>query len=238
MKKRFVVLFFSLFFSILIISLINSQTPPESINPVPKTGILEINPNTGLPKSFENFRNSAQNLSDEEKREEYLKQEWTKILAEQAIIGPILYYTNNFFTLFNPLWIIIFGVQFSWSWFFIFSFIMCVGFIIFFYFPVKEFTQLNPIFGLIGAIIIACIMGTTKVIPKTANLLSFAVTNFWKATLALIIFILLIWLYEKTIKTFGKKLKEESEKEELERAQTIIKKTGKLYEKEFDERSR
>lgn len=232
MKKIGIILLFSLLFSILVINVVTSQNPPTT----PNVSGFEINPNTGLPKSFENFQKSAKNLSQEEEREKYLNQEWTKILAEQAIIGPILYYTNNFFTLFNPLWIIIFGVQFSWSWFFIFSFLIWIFFIALFYFPVKDFTNFNPLFGLIGAIIIACIMGTTKVIPKVANLFTFAVTTWWKATAAFFLFILLIWGYSKTMKTFGRSLKKESEKEELERAQTIIKKTGKLYEKEFDNR--
>ena len=134
----------TILFSVLFMSLVISQTLPST----PDISVFEINPNTGLPRSFENFKNTAQNLSEEESREEYLKQEWTKILAKQAIIGPILYYTNNFFSLFNPLWTIIFGVQFSWSWFFIFSFLIWIGFIILFYAPVKEFTQLNPFMGL------------------------------------------------------------------------------------------
>ena len=108
MKKS---LLFFIVAAILLVSIAGiiavASSAQSNIPLIPSSSLTEINPETGLPKSFETFKQISSNLSDEEKRKEYLNQDWTKLLAENKYISPVLFYTEKFFSFFNPLWRII-----------------------------------------------------------------------------------------------------------------------------------
>jgi len=223
-----------LLLSIFTISLITAQDSlPAGITP-PLPGLSGgIDEDTGLPSEFVKFKEIGDQLSEEEQRKEYLKQEWTKILAKKKVIGPTLFYTNKFFSFFNPLWKYTFGLEFSWSWAFFFSIIIWITLIILIYSPVKSFSEINPIITLITTIIIASIAGSTGLIEKVIDLLSTAIKNIWLVGLSIIVTGIIMFFYYKYIGDLGKNLKKQSRKERIKRAEEQIIQKGEILEKEY-----
>ncbi|MBT4135525.1 hypothetical protein HOD75_03415 [archaeon] len=242
MKKRLSQKLILIFFLFILISflfiptinllpLINAQTPG-----VPD--ITSINPETGQLETFEKFQDAAEQISKEEKRKEYLKQEWTNLLAENKFLGPILFYTDKGFSFFNPVWKIIFGIEFSYSWFFIFSFIIWITLIILLYYPAKALTNFNLILSFIASVIMASLVGVSGIIRKFADLLTTMVTNLWLVGISIIITVLVLMAYQLIMKSLGKKLKKQTEEEKTKRARKTIQTEGDVAGKELDERGK
>ena len=188
--------------------IIAQDSIPSTVN---TEGLGEINPETGLPKTFDKFKETGDKLSEEERREKYLKQEWTKLQAKNKVLVPVFFYTDKVISFFNPLWRTIFGVEFSWSWFFIFSFIFWVFIIILVYFPLRLF-NINQIISITISTLISSILGFLKVISAIVNLLTNIVPNVWIALLTLIILATLLILYKKLFKSLKKKQEKTEEK--------------------------
>src|SRR3989339_594966 len=109
MKKILVYLFIFLLTSNFI-SVVSAEQP----NLMPSIpGLGEINENTGLPSSFEKFKSLSDNLSETEKSKTYLYQEWTKLFAKNDKFAAVFFYTDMFFSTFDPIWENIFGIKFS-----------------------------------------------------------------------------------------------------------------------------
>ncbi len=193
-----------------------------------------IDEDTGLPKEFSKFSEISQNLSEEEQRKDYLKQEWTKILADKKVIGPFLFYTNKFFTFFNPFWKVVFGIEFEWSWTFVFSLLIWILLIFLIYSPAKGMTNFNPLLSLLFSFIVATLASLSGLIKKAVEMLEIAIRSFWIAVVATAIIVIIIILYNKFMKQWGKKLKEEDEKIKTEQAQKTIQSAGRIAEKELD----
>lgn len=209
MKKTGILL---LILSLLILNIFSTLlVHAQETLPLPGTA-GGINEETGLPKSFDKFKEASDKLSKEEERKEYLKQEWTKLLADKKAVGPALFYTNKFFSFFNPLWRIIFKMEFEWSWLFIFTFLFWIFIIILVYSPVKELTELNPILSFLGAILVSSLAAYFQFIQMIAGLLIGILKNIWFVTLAILIIVLIAYIYKKSLKDIGKKLKEKQEK--------------------------
>jgi len=222
LSQKLILIFLALIFTINLFPLTNAQPSIPDIT--------SINQETGQLKTFEEFKDTAETLSKEEKRKEYLKQEWTNLLAENKFIAPILFYTDKGLSLLNPFWNIIFGIEFSWSFAFFLSLIIWIAIAILVHTPIKEFLNLNIILTSIFALTIASIMGYTKVISKAVDFISSLIINFWLLVFSIIIAILLIWMYVAILKIYGKKLKEESEKEKTHRARKTIQASGEVAE--------
>lgn len=240
MKKRVLFVFIISLITLLIINLFSiSLILAEDTVPVPQVPIvskfLKPDEETGLPESYEKFRTAADQLSEEESRKVYLKQEWTKIMANNTFIGGFLYYTDGFFSFFNPLWKYTFGMEFSWSWGFFLSIFIWMVLIIILYAPSKVFINLNPIFTLIFAIALASLAGAGGVISNAVSILSTMITNIWLLGLSVIITILLMVLYTYIIGNFGENLKEQAENEQIERSKETIKAHGKVSENALEE---
>lgn len=239
-KKR-ASLILSVMLPVIILLLINlssinltkaQQTPPMPDIPIVKN-IANTSTESGLPESFEKFQQAAEQLSEEESRKAYLKQEWTKLFAKNKFFAPLFYYTDKFFSFFNPIWKLIFGMEFSWSWEFFLSIFIWISLIIIFYFPLKAFFK-SSLFGLIGGIITASLVGLTKVITKTVEILETAVTDLLKLTIVVVLLIIVLVLYSNVMKSFEK----ESEEEKLKRAKQNIKAHGEVSGKALDELSK
>jgi hypothetical protein len=221
------------FFAILLIINFISHAFAEDI-PINVPIVGNINTESGLPDSFEKFRAMSENLSEEESRKQYLYQEWTK-LAKNDRVAAIFFYTDMFFSAFDPIWENIFGIKFSWSWEFIFCLVIWIILIVIIYMPVKELFNANQILTIIISIIISSLVGKSGVIKQSADTLTFAVKNIWIAVICLIIAIIITAIYSIVLKKFGHDLKKQSEEEELERAKKAIKMHGKLSEKALKE---
>jgi hypothetical protein len=233
--KKSNILKFSFLFVVLLLKLllIHPTVIADEASTAPNLGPLagiEMDPSTGLPEGFGKFQEIADNLSTEEKKEQYIKQEWAKLFANNKYLGPPLYYTTNFFSYFNPLWKLIFGIEFSWSWLFIFCITLWIMLASIIYFPLKEIMNTNQILSIIASIAIASLVGISGVIPRAAGTLTFAVKNIWIAIVSLAIAFFIVMLYSQLMKNF----KKESEEEEFQRARETIKTEGKIAEKSLE----
>jgi len=201
--KKSLLLFVLVIF--LLIPFIKSEVPS-----IPSSPITEINPDTGLPRTFESFKKISSNLSDEEKRKEYLKQEWTKILAENKFFSPVLFYTEKFFSFFNPLWRIIFGTEFSWSWLFILSLIFWIFLIIIVY--KSSSIILSPLTSIIISISLSSLFGLLGVFQQIINLLTPLISNIWFVLIFIVVLIVILVLYVQASKKFKENKEKNQEK--------------------------
>jgi len=208
------------------VNIIKAELPSTN---VPFLG--DVNSETGLPTTFEKYQNAADNLSNEETRVKYLKQEWTRIFAKNKFIAPILYYTNDFFSMLNPVWLAVFQIPFSWSWQFIFALIIWIMLIIILYAPSNALTNFGFFLTLIFSITLASLIGSTGTIKKAVDVLTIAITNIWLAILCLVISIVLVTLYKHFLGDFGKNLKKETKELEVKKAQETIIAHGNVSEK-------
>jgi len=218
------------------LSLAKAEVPATN---VPFVG--NVNPDTGLPTTFEKYQDAAANLSDEETRVSYLKQEWTKLFAKNKFIAPILFYTDNFFSMLNPVWLVVFKIPFSWSWAFIFSLIIWIMLIIILYAPSNAITNLGFFLTLVFSIVLASLIGSTGTIKKAVDTLTIAITNIWLAILCMAIAIIIVSLYRYFLGEFGKNFKKETKEQEIKKAEETILAHGKISEnalkKEYGEGS-
>ena len=209
---------------------ISAQSDAPGVSEIPGAKVSgslgEIDPNTGLPKKFSEFREKADEFKSKEQNKSYLKKEWTKILADNKFFGPFLFYTDKFFSFFNPFWKITFGIDFSWSLIFLFHIFLWITMVVIIYFPAKAMFD-NKLFALITGFIVASVSGTFGIITFFANILNVVLVKLLAFTLFVIIIIVILILYAKLFKGF----EEESEEEELERAKKTIITTGKAVEK-------
>ena len=215
--KKSLLLFVLVIF--LLIPFIKSEVPS-----IPSSPITEINPDTGLPRTFESFKKISSNLSDEEKRKEYLKQEWTKILAENKFFSPVLFYTDQFFSFFNPLWKIIFGMEFSWSWMFILSLVLWIFLIIIAYNSTTII--LSPLTSIIISISISSLFGVAGVFQKIINQLTSLISNVWFVLIFIAILVFILFFYAR----LSKQIKEKHEKSEEELNRQKLKANVKIAE--------
>jgi hypothetical protein len=178
------------------------------------SSVGEMNPRTGLPKKFEDLKANSKEFYNREQNQSFLWKEWTKILSDKPVIGPIMFYTNSIFSFFNPVWNYSFGLNFSWSVAFFLSFVIWVMLVILIYYPVSEFSE-NKVIGVIVSIIVACLAGTGGAIEQTVVFLTPLLTNFISFLIAMVVVYFLMKLYSDFMEARGN----ESRKKEVERAE-------------------
>lgn len=231
----------SVLFIILLISIIkiNAQNTPPMPN-IPIVGGLVQN-ESSLPDTFEKFQATADALSEEESRKAYLKQEWTKILAENKAMAPILYYTDKFFSYLDPLWNFVFQQSFSWSWIFILSFSLFLTFLYIFYVTAAPFTQAVQSDKLINSVIsfcLTCLIGISGGISAIIAALVIPIKNIWMIVILIFIIICIVIIYRGLMKSIKKGMKEKIKKgreEETGLRQKQITQFGKGLEKGLKE---
>lgn len=205
-----------IFLFILNIFIINlkAQDPPMPSIPVP--GVGNVN-EEGLATSFEKFQQASEQLSEEESRKEFLKQKWSIILADNKVVGPALFYTERFFSALNPVWNLIFQIEFSWSWGFILSLFIFISFIVIIYSSIKAFTGINAFLVLLISFIITTLIGIAKGINEGVKILSSFLINIWIFLAIFLILALIVYLYKVLMDKIGKNLKEKGKerKEEM-----------------------
>jgi hypothetical protein len=67
-------------------------------------------------------------LTDEEERSGYLKQEWTKIVEDSWISGP-LKFADFLLTKLDPVWMFLIGMNFTFSWIFFVTLLILIFFL-------------------------------------------------------------------------------------------------------------
>lgn len=223
MKNKILLL---LFFLVIVLNFV-SVFAQEGLENVPGGDLIKKAVNEdGEVKGITDIKEAIDNTQNDD-GESYLRKEWTKILADNKFFGPILFYTDKFFSFFNPLWKYSFGIEFSWSLIFFFHVFIWAVIIFVIYFPAKEIFH-NSIFALITGIIFASITGSFGIITIFVDLLETAVVKLWWLTFIVVpIIILILILY----RNFFESSDEKSEEEELERNKGNIKSYGESIEK-------
>jgi hypothetical protein len=225
-KKRYLILL--LILSIFIIN-ISNITPQE----LPVVG--NINPDTNQPVSFEKFQQAGESLSKAQENQSYILQDWTVWAYDNSVLGPILFYTEIFFSALNPLWQLMFDIEFSWSWEFILSLILWIILIIVIYSPTKAFTNFNPFLTIIFSMIVATIAGSQGIIKTAVEIFTPFIKNIWILGILIIFAVIFAWLYWLIFERASKKMKKESEEEEIKKAKESIKAHGKVSSEALNE---
>ena len=166
----------------------------------------------GQPKGITDVKDKVYEFR--EQNGSYLWRSWGKILNENPIMGPMLYYAEQFFAFFNPLWKYSFGTEFSWSIAFFLHMFLWIVIIIALYYPAKELFD-NSIAALITGFVVASITGGLGVLTRFVNVIDVAFGELGWITFIAAALIIILLILEKY---FFKSLDKEAEKEELERA--------------------
>ncbi|MEK6928727.1 MAG: hypothetical protein AABW65_02095 [Nanoarchaeota archaeon] len=158
----------------------------------------------------------------EEIKNKYLKQEWGKILQKNKYLSPIIGFLDSIFTLLDPLFKIILGINYSLSWAFTFAIITWIILFAFIYPPTTAFFN-NKLLSLASSFVIVSLIGITGVIKKTVDILVLIIKKpsiLWISLIISLIILCLFSLLGKTMKSYIKKYKEiaakEKEKEDRE----------------------
>lgn len=214
MEKKVLGLFF-IFISILVISLIASQNPSEIINPDDPLG-LGINPDN-LPDNPEDLKNISN---------DYLKQEWTKILQTKQW-GIFILGIGSVFEALNPVWKILIGIEYGLSWLFFLTLLFWIAIVRIIYDPLKNILQFEWWSSLGIALIIPAFAARFDIFENFVGFFIPLFTNKWIIIISVIIGGLVVYLYHMFLEKFGAALKEKykKEKEELreQKAQTVEK---------------
>jgi len=215
----------SLLFLVFLFGIVIIYAQQDAFDSVPGGSLIKKAVNEeGEVKGITEIKNAVDNIENKDGNN-YLRKEWTKIFANNKIIGSFFLYTEKFISFFNPIWRYSFGMEFTWSLIFFLHVFLWVIIVFLIYFPAKDIFQ-NSIFGLITGIIFASITGSFGIITKFTNLIETMFGKLLYLTLFIIVLIFLLILY----RSFFKLSHKESEEEELERAKENIKAYGKLSE--------
>ncbi len=190
---------------------------------------------SGLPPELgrvEKLRNATEQLTEEETREAYLKQEWVKIL-EKSKAGRVLLFISDIFKILSPVFKLFTGVEYSLSWLFFLSLGAWIAIVIIIYKPVKKLFQANKWVSFGIAVIVATLGAQFGVIQMIISFFLPLLKNKWIITLSIIIGALLVYFYSSLIDTFGKALKEQTKKEDEERREQKSKTAEKLHDIEI-----
>lgn len=220
-----------LFFFICINFIISQDSLSENIPQIPGSDYLgEFDPETGTPKKLNDFQGKVEDIKSREQNKSFLFQEWTKVLVNNKFFGPFLFYTDKFFSLFNPLWRYSFGMEFAWSFAFFLHIFIWVVLVLIIYFPAREIFK-NTLIGFFIGVVVASITGSFEIITRVVEIFDVMFNKLWAVTVVFIVIILLIVLYAKIFEKFRK----ESGEEELKRAQENVKAHGQASERALGE---
>lgn len=215
MKKRFFLVGVLLIFTFLLILGVSSVAVADSLGQVGST--------------IDKVSDVKDTLSDEDARSEYLKQEWNKILENNAF-GRFVLGISGVFVALSPLFKLFIGVEYSLSWMFFLSLAFWIAaFFIIFYAAKLVFNDKFLICFLI-AIIIPAIAAQTKIFPNIVSLFIPLFTNSKVIILSilLIVFILLVYIY------FMRRLAKSLEQRDKKEREKIREGKAKLVEKIHD----
>ena len=183
----------------------------------------------GYPESYEKYIEFSNTLVEREQNYSYWQKSMTGIFAKSPLLGPFFYYTQKFFSFFDPLWEYTFGMAFDWNIAFFAHVGLYITLIILLYYPVETLFE-NKLGAVFVSIVIASIVGGTGVITYFVGILEVMFVNLFYLTLGIVLIVLFLILY---IKLFRKGEKE-AEEEELRRARESIKTQGKVSQRALE----
>ncbi len=174
----------------------------------------------------EKITDTTGKLSNEDVREEYLKQEWTKLL-EKTKSGRIILGISSIFKALSPIFKFLIGIEYSLSWLFFLSLLAWIAVVVIIYTAVKNPFQMKGWIAFSVAIIIPTITAQFGIIVKFVSFFIPLFKNKWIILGSIGIAIILLYIYSLFMKSIGKTIKQKMKKEDEERrefkAETIEK---------------
>jgi|TARA_Y100000034_G_C6899727_1_gene415661 hypothetical protein len=232
LKKGVLVLF--LLVSLIFAGLIFAQDADAiPVNPADKvTDSVGGYSEKGYPESYEKYIEFSNSLVEREQDQKFWKKSLTGIWAGSPVLGSITYHTDKFFSFFDPIWNVIFGIDFDWSWEFFFHLVIFITLIVIIFYPAEVIFD-NKLFGLISAMVISSLVGVAGVIGQFAGILEVMFVNLFYLTIGVILIIAGIVFYAK----FFNKGKKKTEEEEIKKAKENIKAHGEISKKALEKYS-
>jgi len=181
----------------------------------------ELNPETGLP---EGASETIDKFSDKESRENYLKEEWTKIL-EKSGFGRFLLWISGIFKGLSPIFKLLIGIEYSLSWFFFLGLFFWISAVIIIYKAIKLMFE-DKIWTPLGiTLVITTIAAQFGMNEYMINFFLPLLSGKWIIAIVIMIGVMLLVGYSQLMKTVGKdwaeKLKEAREKRREAKAKTV-----------------
>lgn len=178
----------------------------------------------GITDTSERITGIGKNLSDEEKRDAYLKQEWSKIL-EKSNAGKVILRVGKVFEALSPVSKIFIGIEYSLSWIFFLSLAFWIAIVIIIYKPIKNFIQADAWVPWAISIIVPTLGSQFGALQMVVSFFAPLFQNLWSTITTLIVLGILIYAYSAVLKHFGlsieKSLKEEREERREQKAKTV-----------------
>ncbi len=177
----------------------------------------------------ESFSSAGKNLTDEELRDEYLKQEWSKIL-EKSNAGRFLLAISNVFSILSPVFKLLIGMEYELSWLFFLSLGVWIAIVIIIYKPVRNFLQVSNWVAFGISVIIPTIGAQFGTLQIFVSFFTPLFKNLWSTITTIIVIAILIYAYAAVIDHFGKSAKESLKKEREQRREHKAKTVEKIHD--------
>ncbi|MBD3252435.1 hypothetical protein GF386_01760 [Candidatus Pacearchaeota archaeon] len=186
----------------------------------------EIDEETGLPEEFAKFQKISENLTDDEIRAEYLRQQWEKIIENNLVMSAV----HNTFQEIDIVFVVLFGMHYEIS--LTLFFVILLWIIIALKMPdiIKSLTKLSTLPSFAIAMGIPIILAQIQVLRYFAELLvkflfyqEAALARFF-AAIVIFLVIIIIYALEEQIAEYLKQKEEQKEKEEEKFHRKILKK--------------
>jgi len=200
----------------------------------------DILPTDNLQEQVSNVQNTFGQIprTPDEIRSAYLQKEWGAQFTaklEKNSFGRGILMINNFIAD-SHLFKILLGVEYSWSWAFVFAFIIWLGFVLLFY-PVFRGLLKNKIIGLLCSLIIASLIGLTGAIKNAVIVISAFVNTISYTFVALIILVFFDLIFNQIGRKSWlliKKMREKSSKAKTQADRDILHTEAKYSKKRLD----
>jgi hypothetical protein len=168
-----------------------------------------------LPDEVQKIQELGQNVTNDEGQIEtdYLKEEWRKIIGNSGV-GRLMEKTEESITPINPLFKVITGINFSWSFLFFLNLVIWACMVIYSY-RILEFVAIfSRLVKLIIAVVFVILISLTGVTGAISRFIINSVTKIDNlgmqivAFVCLITFFIFLSMYSKFLKDLAIKMKE------------------------------
>ena len=198
---------------------VNTQINPENPNDPLGIGVDPEN----VPRDSDEWKKVSN---------DYLKQEWAKIL-EKNQFGRFILGVGEVFGALNPVFKIILGVEYTLSWYFFLALFLWVFIAVLIYRPLKDIVAANGWIALGIAVIIPTLGAQLGVIKYFADFFTPLLTNKYSLLSSLVILVLVLIAYDYFMRTVGKTFKERAKKDDEARRELKAKTMEKIHDIEF-----
>lgn len=162
----------------------------------------------------------------------YLKQEWTKVL-EKSEFGKMILGISSLLTALGPIFKLLVGVEYSLSWYFIFVFAIWIGVVILIYNLTKNIFPNKKLICFFISVLIVGISSQAHIIELAVNFMSPLFSNTESIILGVFVGVAIFVFLTKLSKILGKMIKEDLKKEKEKRREEKSSLLEKIHDVEL-----